>query len=346
VTVGRGLGRRGWSWTSAAGFLNVGPRTLRRWRANATRAAGAVSLGRPPARSPRSERTEVLRVLDERGPGIGLAVLREVFPRMARAELANLLTRYRRVWRHRHRRPLCVLEWTTPGRVWAMDFADPPAPVDGRFPNLLAVRDLASGRQLLWQPLPAATADAARSALASLVARHGPPLLVKSDNGSAFGAAPVAELFAEIGVESLFSPPRMPSYNGAIEAGIGSLKTRTEAHAARHDRPGQWTWDDAEAARAEANATARLRGPTGPSPDQSWATRQPVTADERTRFRETVARLRREDEAEAGPPQEEMTRRARDRQILRRALEERGYLLYARRRIPLPIPRPNAVNIT
>jgi transposase InsO family protein len=227
-----------------------------------------------------------------------------------------------------------------------MDFADPPTPVDGRYPSLLAVRDLASGRQLLWQPLAAATAEAARSALSSLLARHGPPLVVKSDNGSAFGAAPVAELFAEFRVESLFSPPRMPSYNGAIEAGIGSLKTRTEAHAARHNRPGHWTWDDVEAARMEANATARLRGPTGPSPDETWATRQPVTADERTRFRETVARLRQKDEADAGPPQDEMTRRARDRQTLRRALEGGGYLLYTRRRIPLPIPRPKADRIT
>jgi transposase InsO family protein len=170
--------------------------------------------------------------------------------------------------------------------------------------------------------------------------------VVKSDNGSAFGAAPVAELFAEFGVESLFSPPRMPSYNGAIEAGIGSLKTRTEAHAARHDRPGHWSWDDVEAGRAEANATARLRGPNGPSPDQSWATRRPVTVEERAHFHATVARLRQEDEAEAGPPQDEMDRRARDRQILRRALERCGDLLYSRRRIPLPIPRPKADRIT
>jgi transposase InsO family protein len=168
----------------------------------------------------------------------------------------------------------------------------------------------------------------------------------KCDNGSAFGAAPVADLFAAFGVESLFSPPRMPSYNGAIEAGIGSLKTRTETHAARHDRPGHWSCDDVEAARAEANATARPRGPAGPSPDETWAVRRPVTADERTLFRATVTRLRQDDEADAGPPQDEMTRRARDRQILSRALEGCGYLVYARRRIPLPIPRPNADRIT
>ena len=45
-----------------------------------------------------------------------------------------------------------VLHWPVPGRVWAMDFAEPSLPgitgvvppLDGRYPYLLAVRDLAS----------------------------------------------------------------------------------------------------------------------------------------------------------------------------------------------------------
>ena len=42
----------------------------------------------------------------------------------------------------------------------------------------------------------------------------------------------------------LFSPPGVPRYNGAIEAGIGSLKARAEQHATRHGHRGAWTWDD------------------------------------------------------------------------------------------------------
>ena len=64
---------------------------------------------------------------------------------------------------------------------------------------------------------------------------HGPPLVVKSDNGSVFGAPAMETLLHDFGVLHLFSPPGTPSYNGAIEAGIGSLKARSEAHAARHD---------------------------------------------------------------------------------------------------------------
>jgi hypothetical protein len=41
-----------------------------------------------------------------------------------------------------------------------------------------------------------------------------------------------------------------PQYNGAAEAGVGALKGRTEALA--RGAPGEWTWDDTEAARQEA----------------------------------------------------------------------------------------------
>jgi hypothetical protein len=33
--------------------------------------------------------------------------------------------------------------------VWAIDFAEPPQPIDGSYTRLLAVRDLGSGYQLL-----------------------------------------------------------------------------------------------------------------------------------------------------------------------------------------------------
>jgi hypothetical protein len=45
-----------------------------------------------------------------------------------------------------------------------------PAPINGRFPYLLAVRDLASGQQLLWQPTLAASAQETTAALALLFA--------------------------------------------------------------------------------------------------------------------------------------------------------------------------------
>ena len=61
------------------------------------------------------QRNEVIRLIDELGPGIGLPTLRLEFTGMAQAELEDILRRYRRVWRKRNQRPIRVLHWTRPG---------------------------------------------------------------------------------------------------------------------------------------------------------------------------------------------------------------------------------------
>lgn len=337
----------GYTRTEIADLLHVTARTLRQWRHAGATAGDSIRLvGRPAHRSTTACRNAVIHYLDLFGPGIGLVPLRAAFPMMIRAELEDLLIRYRRVWRHQHRQPLHVLNWTTPGTVWAMDFAEAPNVIDGVGTYLLAVRDLASGQQILWQPLREATAAAAAEALAGLLAVLGAPLVLKSDNGSAFGAPAVATLLHNFGVLSLFSPPHTPSYNGSIEAGIGSLKARTAAHAARHGRPGCWTWDDVAAARLEANATARPRGLTGPTPDEAWAARASIPIGVRVSFGQLVEdhrwTARRELVLPPIGPLQVMTERAVDRIAIRRALVERGVLLFSRRSIPQRILRQKA----
>jgi transposase InsO family protein len=350
VAVGERLVEQGVLWDEVAKLFKLAPRTLRDWRQGFEEDVLCPHpLGRPVVLFAREERNSVIHFLDEYGPGIGLATLRDCFSAWPRAGLGHLLNRYRRVWRERHRQPLRVLHWTYPGSVWAMDFTGPLPAIDGTYPYVLAIRDLASGLQLLTQPLRSANADAAIAALAGLFMVLGAPLVLKRDNGSAFGTAELMQLLREFGVESLFSPPRVPSYNGAIEAGIGSWKVRAEHQAARHGRPGQWSCDDVEAARLEANATARLRGRSGPSPDECWSARTPLTYQHRQRFQDTVARLRQEHASvHGGPfdtPQDEMSQRATDREVIRQALEDHRYLHYTRRRILRPIPRKKVAGI-
>ena len=185
--------------------------------------------------------------------------------------------------------------------------------------------------------------------MASLFVLYGPPLVLKSDNGSAFVAGATQALLAGARVIPLFSPAYTPAYNGAIEAGIGSLKTRTERHAARCGHPGVWTADDAARAQAEANALAHPRGERAPTPDASWSARRRLTAAARVLFEATVARLRDEERARAGlategsPPSTAERRAARV--AIRRALVEHGYLLFSRRRIPLPIRKRKAARL-
>ena len=71
------------------------------------------------------------------------------------------------------------------------------------------------------------------------------------------------------GIWLLLSPPGTPEYNGACEAGIGSLMTRANHESFRNDRPGEWTCDDIEGARLMANQTARPQGHMGPTPDEA-----------------------------------------------------------------------------
>jgi transposase InsO family protein len=342
---------QGWAQREIASVLSLNPRTLRQWQDDVRAQRLQVqALGRPVVRSPRADRQEVLEFLTEFGPAVGLPLLRTCFPALARAELADLLQRYRRVWRQRYHAAPRVLHWQAPGRVWAMDFTQPPAPIDGTYPYLLAVRDLASGQQLLWLPVPDQRVPTTVAALALLVALHGAPLVWKMDNGSAFGAVRTLRFLQTAGIVPLFSPPYVPKYNGAIEAANGSLKTRTERLAAAAGHPGYWSWDQVEAARLQANATSRPQGPAQPTPDEGWSERCPVSAEERSQFQATVDRQRliaREQEGYSPTGElDERQERALDRQAIRRALEEHEYLLYSRRRIPLPIRTEKVAKIS
>jgi hypothetical protein len=283
----------------------------------------------------------------ELGPAAGVARLRACFPGMSRAELAELITHYRRVWRERNREPLRVLHWPVVGRVWAIDYTGPLPPVDGLCPHLLAVRDLASGLQLLWRPLAAATGENAAGALERLFAVHGAPLVLKSDNGGPFGGPVVQDLLAARRVESLFSPPRWPRYNGAIEAGIGAMQERTDARAARAGHAGEWTTDDTAGALLEANALAR---PHGACPAELWAGRSLILPAERDRFRRSVEHHLEHEKRAAGSCIDDTadvwSKRAMARDAIRLALEECGYLHYTRRRLLPPITGRQAASNT
>lgn len=344
VTLTHWASTFGFSLTETAHRLHLSPRTLRDWCANFRIDMPPLHLlGRPTLRSSRQERTEVLDVLDELGPATSVATLRACFPAMSRAELEDLLRRYRRVWQIRHHVAPYSLHWQRVGAVWAIDFSVAPCRIDGVYLNLLAVRDLASHQQLLWLPVLDMTAETTIENLQMLFTIHGAPLVLKTDNGSAFIAGATREFLTPFGVELLFSPPHTPRYNGAIEAGIGSLKTRTERHATRAGHPGYWTTDDVCAAQVEANATARPHGETDPTPNELWQTRRPISITERQKFQASVRQQR-----EMTVTDELLSRtedRRMQREAIRRALVEHDILLFSRRRIPQPITNQKTANI-
>jgi transposase InsO family protein len=262
---------------------------------------------------------------------------------MPRVELEDLAKRYRRVWRKRNQHAPYSLHWQVPGAVWAMDFSEAPRPIDGIYPYLFAVRDLASHQQLLWLPVLDMTAVTVIDSLWRLFHTHGVPLVLKTDNGPVFIADATQDFLFSLGVNLLFSPPHTPCYNGSIEASIGSLKNRTDRYASRNGHPGYWTCDDVAAAQTEANATAKPQGETGPTPNELWQTRRSITLEERRQFQETVQRRREELGVNEDLTAKE--ERRMQREAIRRALVEHDILLFSRRRISLPITTEKTANI-
>ena len=163
------------------------------------------------------------------------------------------------------------------------------------------VRDLASQRNLLALPVDRQSARIVAHCLALLFARHGPPLVLKSDNGGPFIAGVVTDLLARQRVAHLRSPVYTPRYNGAVESSGGWLKARTASIAACSALASPspqpccpwWTSDHIETARLQANAFGRPWGSRGPTPDQVWDRRPPITRQARAEFQVRLAVCRR-----------------------------------------------------
>ncbi len=334
----------------AAERLGLLPRTLRRWRRRWRRdRLPATDRGRPRQLADPITRSAVVEVLEEWGPSVGVPALKTMFPTVVRSELGACCRDYRRGLYIAATDDACQLTWHGPGRVWATDFTKPPVPIDGLFPYVLLVRDLASSRQLLAMPALAPTAEAAMAALQELFLQHGPPLVLKADNGSSFIAEEFMDLLGQNSVAPLFSPPVTPQYNGSIEAGNGSLKSHARHEALRHGRC-VWTSDDLEAACTSANIFARPWGDTGPSPEQRWQSRRPITVAERRHFQKTLAAIKTQVMLEKDLRPEDLIRRAVradvDRTATRETLKRLAYLFVLGGPVRPPLKSENGLLIT
>jgi hypothetical protein len=172
-----------------------------------------------------------------------------------------------------------------------MDFSEAPQPIDGAYRYLLHVRDLATQYHLAALPVPDTSAATACQLLRALCAHRPAPIVLKVDNGAAFISAELRAWAAAAGTQLLYSPPRCPRYNGAIEASIAAITTRAHHVAAAAGHPEVWTCDDLAHARAWANAVGRR---SGRSAATAWRRASRITSVERRRFmRAYAATLRR-----------------------------------------------------
>lgn len=117
----------------------------------------------------------------------------------------------------RRRRNLRRLQWHVPGAVWAIDGIWLDRPVAGHGRRALIVVELQTRKVLALESVRGERATAVVALLQRLVARHGAPLVLKADNGSAFIAAVVATFCRRRGITLMHSPVRRPRWNGTCE---------------------------------------------------------------------------------------------------------------------------------
>lgn len=273
------------------------------------------------------------------GAYVGVPVLHDHFPHLARRDLACLMHCARReahdiaaggFYR--------AISWFGAGRCWALDHTEPPTPIDGQYRFVLTVRDLASGCTLAAVAVASPDARSTIDVLTALIAQHGAPLVLKADNGSAFTAVDTRAFLRRNRIHLLLSPAYTPRYNGACEAGNGTIKHLAHQIACGHDRPGAWSLDDLEAARLLANRRITDRSHDR-TPEERFADRMPVTLAERDRFDAAHGAARRRRLAqlvvESESRQRSIAADALERQAIADALSDTGVITIRSRRVRL-----------
>jgi len=319
--------------------LGVNAGTLQAWaRAWKRHHLRPRPLGRRQAEIDPDLELEIQSLLFMVTPFIGLASLCAFYPQVKPRALERLLWKTRALWTEEARPFLWSLRWQYAGSVWAMDITQPDLPIDGVFPYLFMVRDLASGMALLSLPIRDESAASVIPALTMLFAAVGAPLVLKSDNGSAFIDEGTAKLLALNQVISLLSPPGTPEYNGAVEVGGGTEKTWTYVFSAMNGRPDAPTSDDVEGSRSRNNELGRPWGPDSPTPRKAWNARTTITLDDRIRLEAEIERFKRgilQDRIVDGRKlKRDMNENDLHRIATSQALKSLGYFSAQRRRLP------------
>ena len=211
-----------------APLVSVPVRTLVRWRGRARRGKALAEKPGPSKVGSFRFATLIRRILNlshgrkrTRGAGALYAKYENKFSRRD----FNALVEYVR-WEVNKTTGAMArrITWNDPRLVWAMDDADVNHVGDGGHGHINVIHDL--GSQYTLRVLGASClADGWKIAatLEELFKQHGPPLVMKMDNGSNLNHHAVLSILDKYGVIPLNSPAHYPPYNGAIEHKQGEI---------------------------------------------------------------------------------------------------------------------------
>jgi transposase InsO family protein len=112
---------------------------------------------------------------------------------------------------------------SVPHEVWSVDFVADRT-VEGRALRILVILDEYTRVCLAMLVARSIRGRDVRELLARLVASHGTPRYLRSDNGPEFRSRVLAQGLKALGVETLFIPPGSPWENGHLESFNGKLR--------------------------------------------------------------------------------------------------------------------------
>ena len=277
---------QGESRRSFAQQLSLPVSTVSRW----CRTGRSPPLPGRPRRPLRREDLEAVRTeIVASAARTPVAALKRSFPRVSRCVLEREKARIRRDLNIARKAHLAALTWLLPGSVWAADFTK----LGGRRDDsALAVRDLPSAEVLHADAVPSQDRIVTVEALAGLFEEHGPPLVLKMDNGSGFIAGDTKRLLAVYGVLALYSPPGTPAYNGACERGIGTLKEAAADVALIEGHVGALGAAQLDQAARILNVTPRGRTLSATCAHDRWAGRSEIHDSLRNELHQLVEQHR------------------------------------------------------
>lgn len=240
-----------WSDHRLCRVVEVPYGTFRRWKARL--AQGQLARFRPGPKKVMPLSLDELRGavdgLDhggQRSRGVG-ALYRHYRTQISRRDLAALIATARHAAAAERQAACCHITWHVPGVVWALDDTELT-----RSPHqvlrLHQVQDLASRYKFLPWVGERIVGETVAERLEELFLQHGPPLVLKRDNGGNLNQEAVDGVLARYWVVPLNSPPQYPPYNGGMERAIREVK-------------------------APLRAQLRASGPTPAGEVQHWAER-------------------------------------------------------------------------
>jgi putative transposase len=124
--------------------------------------------------------------------------------------------------RRRRERPK-QLAAAYPGHIWAYDFLD-DALANGRTIHILTVMDEFTREGMALEVWPTTSAEQVLEVLRALMAQHGAPGHLRSDNGPEFVAQAVQDWLATCRVQTLYIEPGKPWQNGKEERFNGTVR--------------------------------------------------------------------------------------------------------------------------